>query len=123
MLYHGSQAGAFKLKTIVLESVQAMRRAGGFWEGEQVYFWEGGQVGLWEGGQVGFWEGGLVYFWERGQVGLWEGGQWGSGREGYLVPCRLPPHENKARQRWGRALTRPNTGLSATVQSVPTAVI
>lgn len=28
MLYHGSQAGAFKLKAIVLESVQAMRRAG-----------------------------------------------------------------------------------------------
>ncbi len=28
MLYHGSQAGAFELKTIVLESVQSMRRAG-----------------------------------------------------------------------------------------------
>ena len=28
MLYHGSQAGAFNLKTIVLESVMSMRRAG-----------------------------------------------------------------------------------------------
>ena len=28
MLYHGSQAGAFSLKTIVLESVMSMRRAG-----------------------------------------------------------------------------------------------
>ncbi|XP_065916888.1 delta-aminolevulinic acid dehydratase-like [Dysidea avara] len=28
MLYHGSQAGAFSLKTIVLESVEGMRRAG-----------------------------------------------------------------------------------------------
>ena len=28
MLYHGSQAGAFDLKTVVLESVTAMRRAG-----------------------------------------------------------------------------------------------
>ena len=28
MLYHGSQAGAFDLKTIVLEAVHCMRRAG-----------------------------------------------------------------------------------------------
>ena len=28
MLWHGSQAGAFDLKTIVLESVESMRRAG-----------------------------------------------------------------------------------------------
>lgn len=28
MLYHGSKAGAFDLKTIVLESVEGMRRAG-----------------------------------------------------------------------------------------------
>ena len=28
MLYHGSQAGAFNLKTVVLESVTAMKRAG-----------------------------------------------------------------------------------------------
>ena len=28
MLYHGSKAGAFNLKTIVLESVDGMRRAG-----------------------------------------------------------------------------------------------
>ena len=28
MLYHGSQAGAFDLKTVVLESVTSMRRAG-----------------------------------------------------------------------------------------------
>lgn len=28
MLYHGSKAGAFDLKTIVLESLTAMRRAG-----------------------------------------------------------------------------------------------
>ena len=28
MLYHGSQAGAFNLKTIVLESITSMRRAG-----------------------------------------------------------------------------------------------
>ena len=30
MLYHGSKAGAFDLKTIVLESVDGMRRAGEF---------------------------------------------------------------------------------------------
>ena len=30
MLYHGSKAGAFDLKTIVLESVEGMRRAGKF---------------------------------------------------------------------------------------------
>ena len=28
MLYHGSQAGAFNLKTVVLESITSMRRAG-----------------------------------------------------------------------------------------------
>ena len=28
MLYHGSQAGAFDLKTVVLESVTSMKRAG-----------------------------------------------------------------------------------------------
>ena len=28
MLWHGSKAGAFNLKTIVLESITAMRRAG-----------------------------------------------------------------------------------------------
>ena len=28
MLYHGSKAGAFDLKAIVLESVEGMRRAG-----------------------------------------------------------------------------------------------
>ena len=28
MLYHGSKAGAFDLKAIVLESLTAMRRAG-----------------------------------------------------------------------------------------------
>ena len=28
MLYHGSQAGAFDLKTVVLESITSMRRAG-----------------------------------------------------------------------------------------------
>ena len=28
MLYHGSKAGAFDLKTIVLETVEGMRRAG-----------------------------------------------------------------------------------------------
>ena len=30
MLYHGSQAGAFDLKTVVLESITSMRRAGVF---------------------------------------------------------------------------------------------
>ena len=28
MLWHGSKAGAFNLKTIVLESITSMRRAG-----------------------------------------------------------------------------------------------
>ena len=28
MLYHGSKAGAFNLKTIVLETIEGMRRAG-----------------------------------------------------------------------------------------------
>ena len=28
MLYHGSKAGAFDLKTVVLESIASMRRAG-----------------------------------------------------------------------------------------------
>jgi porphobilinogen synthase len=28
MLYHGSKAGAFDLKTVVLESITSMRRAG-----------------------------------------------------------------------------------------------
>ena len=28
MLYHGSQAGAFDLKTVVMESITSMRRAG-----------------------------------------------------------------------------------------------
>jgi len=28
MLYHGSKAGAFNLKAIVLESIEGMRRAG-----------------------------------------------------------------------------------------------
>ena len=29
MLWHGSQAGAFDLRTVVLESIESMRRAGG----------------------------------------------------------------------------------------------
>ena len=33
MLWHGSVAGAFNLKTIVLESVTSMRRAGTSGEG------------------------------------------------------------------------------------------
>ena len=28
MLYHGSEAGAFNLKTVVMESITSMRRAG-----------------------------------------------------------------------------------------------
>ena len=30
MLYHASQHGAFDLKTVVMESMTSMRRAGGF---------------------------------------------------------------------------------------------
>ena len=33
MLWHGSKAGAFDLKTIVLESVESMRRAGEYSKG------------------------------------------------------------------------------------------
>ena len=41
MLYHGSQVGAFDLKTIVLEAVHCMRRAGeGEGGGHTCVLWE-----------------------------------------------------------------------------------